>query len=105
MGLEGAESSCSAQEGITQLPPPPQEAMQQQVDAHPEKADPISSTVTVSSPFVLTAGDVLSLAGLISAANTKGEISHGCVGTSRGVGRGADCSQQRADGRLVHEEQ
>ena len=31
MGLEGAESSCSAQEGITQLPPPPQEAMQQQV--------------------------------------------------------------------------
>ncbi|XP_015135530.2 GA-binding protein subunit beta-2 isoform X4 [Gallus gallus] len=50
-----------------------QEAMQQQVDARPEKADPISSTVTVSSPFVLTAGDVLSLAGLISAANTKGD--------------------------------
>uniref|UniRef100_A0A669QI08 GA binding protein transcription factor subunit beta 2 n=1 Tax=Phasianus colchicus TaxID=9054 RepID=A0A669QI08_PHACC len=36
-----------------------QVAMQQQVDAQPEKADPVSSTLTVSSPFVLTAGDVL----------------------------------------------
>ncbi|XP_010722293.1 GA-binding protein subunit beta-2 isoform X1 [Meleagris gallopavo] len=50
-----------------------QEAMQQQVDAQPGKADPVSSALSVSSPFVLTAGDVLSLAGLICAANTKGD--------------------------------
>ncbi|XP_021232219.1 GA-binding protein subunit beta-2 isoform X2 [Numida meleagris] len=50
-----------------------QEAMQQQVDAHPEKANPVTSAVSVTSPLILTAGDVLSLAGLISAANTKGD--------------------------------
>ncbi|NXJ15186.1 GABP2 protein, partial [Odontophorus gujanensis] len=50
-----------------------QEAMQQQVDVHLEEADPAISTVTVTLPLVLPSVEVLSLAGLISTANTKGE--------------------------------
>ncbi|XP_064331306.1 GA-binding protein subunit beta-2 [Phalacrocorax carbo] len=48
-----------------------QEAMQSQADTHPERTDPITNTVTLTSPFILTAGDVLNLASLISSANAK----------------------------------
>ncbi|NXI43253.1 GABP2 protein, partial [Galbula dea] len=48
-----------------------QEAMQNQVNTHPERASPISSTVTVTSPFLLTPGEVLNLTNLVSSANTK----------------------------------
>ncbi|NXT00062.1 GABP2 protein, partial [Jacana jacana] len=48
-----------------------QEAMQGQVSAHPERTDPITSAVTLASPFVLTPGDVLSLASLVSSGNPK----------------------------------
>ncbi|KAM6112635.1 GA-binding protein subunit beta-2 isoform 2-T4 [Phoenicopterus ruber ruber] len=48
-----------------------QEAMQNQVNAHPERPDPITSTVTLTSPFILTSGEVLNLAGLVSSANAK----------------------------------
>ncbi|KFQ73997.1 GA-binding protein subunit beta-2, partial [Phoenicopterus ruber ruber] len=40
-----------------------QVAMQNQVNAHPERPDPITSTVTLTSPFILTSGEVLNLAG------------------------------------------
>ncbi|XP_065607598.1 GA-binding protein subunit beta-2 [Cyrtonyx montezumae] len=49
-----------------------QEAMQQQVDVHLEEADPAISTMTITLPLVLPAGEVLSLASLISTAETKG---------------------------------
>ncbi|KFQ98810.1 GA-binding protein subunit beta-2, partial [Nipponia nippon] len=39
-----------------------QEAMQNQVNAHPERADPVTNTVTLTSPFILTPGEVLNLA-------------------------------------------
>ncbi|XP_009632531.2 GA-binding protein subunit beta-2 isoform X1 [Egretta garzetta] len=48
-----------------------QEAMQNQVNAHPERTDPISNTVTLTSPFILTSGDVLNLTSLVSSGNTK----------------------------------
>ncbi|XP_015450937.1 GA-binding protein subunit beta-2 isoform X2 [Pteropus alecto] len=44
-----------------------QEAMQNQVNAHPERANP----VTVATPLVFTSGEVVSLASLVSSANTK----------------------------------
>ncbi|KFQ73977.1 GA-binding protein subunit beta-2, partial [Phaethon lepturus] len=39
-----------------------QEAMQNQVNIHPEGTDPITNTVTLTSPFILTPGEVLNLA-------------------------------------------
>ncbi|KAM9368344.1 LOW QUALITY PROTEIN: GA-binding protein subunit beta-2 [Phaethornis superciliosus] len=48
-----------------------QEAMQNQVSAHLDRADPMASTVTLTSPFILTPGEILNLAGLVSSANTK----------------------------------
>ncbi|KFZ67923.1 GA-binding protein subunit beta-2, partial [Podiceps cristatus] len=39
-----------------------QEAMQNQVNTHPERTDPITNTVTLTSPFILTPGEVLNLA-------------------------------------------
>ncbi|XP_010132305.1 PREDICTED: GA-binding protein subunit beta-2-like, partial [Buceros rhinoceros silvestris] len=48
-----------------------QEAMQNQADPHPEKANPVTSTVTLASPFLLAPGEVLDLANLISSANAK----------------------------------
>ncbi|XP_071583457.1 GA-binding protein subunit beta-2 isoform X2 [Heliangelus exortis] len=48
-----------------------QEAMQNQVSAHPDRAEPGANTVTVTSPFILTPGEILNLAGLMSSANTK----------------------------------
>lgn len=44
-----------------------QEAMQNQVNANPERANP----VTVAAPFIFTAGEVVNLASLVSSSNTK----------------------------------
>lgn len=44
-----------------------QEAMQNQVNANPERANP----VTVATPFIFTAGEVVNLASLVSSTNTK----------------------------------
>uniref|UniRef100_A0A8C9JI16 GA binding protein transcription factor subunit beta 2 n=1 Tax=Panthera tigris altaica TaxID=74533 RepID=A0A8C9JI16_PANTA len=43
------------------------EAMQNQVNAHPERANP----VTVATPFIFTSGEVVNLASLVSSTNTK----------------------------------
>ncbi|XP_010073929.1 PREDICTED: GA-binding protein subunit beta-2, partial [Pterocles gutturalis] len=48
-----------------------QEAMQNQVNAHPERTNPVTSTVTLTSPFILASGEVLNLTSLGSSANTK----------------------------------
>ncbi|KFP59799.1 GA-binding protein subunit beta-2, partial [Cariama cristata] len=40
-----------------------QEAMQNQVNAHPERANPVANTVTLTPPFILTPGEVLNLTG------------------------------------------
>ncbi|KAM6037895.1 GA-binding protein subunit beta-2 isoform 2-T7 [Theristicus caerulescens] len=48
-----------------------QEAMQNQVDAHPERTDPVTNTVALTSPLILTPGEVLNLASLVSSANAK----------------------------------
>lgn len=48
-----------------------QEAMQNQVNTHPERAHPVTNTVTVTSPFILAPGEVLNLASLVSSANAK----------------------------------
>ncbi|OXB59465.1 UNVERIFIED_CONTAM: hypothetical protein H355_015130, partial [Colinus virginianus] len=48
-----------------------QAAMQQRRDVQLEDADPGGSAVAVTLPLVLPAGAVLSLAGVISTANTK----------------------------------
>ncbi|GAB5575517.1 GA-binding protein subunit beta-2 isoform X1 [Prionailurus iriomotensis] len=44
-----------------------QEAMQNQVNAHPERANPM----TVATPFIFTSGEVVNLASLVSSTNTK----------------------------------
>ncbi|XP_045335082.1 GA-binding protein subunit beta-2 isoform X1 [Leopardus geoffroyi] len=44
-----------------------QEAMQNQVNAHPERASPM----TVATPFIFTSGEVVNLASLVSSTNTK----------------------------------
>ncbi|CAK7297395.1 GA-binding protein subunit beta-2 [Vulpes lagopus] len=44
-----------------------QEAMRNQVNANPERANPI----TVTAPFIFTSGEVVNLASLVSSANTK----------------------------------
>ncbi|XP_029880400.1 GA-binding protein subunit beta-2 isoform X2 [Aquila chrysaetos chrysaetos] len=48
-----------------------QEAMQNQVNTHPERTNPVTNTVTLTSPFILTPGEVLNLTSLVSSANTK----------------------------------
>ncbi|KAM6309302.1 GA-binding protein subunit beta-2 isoform 1-T3 [Podargus strigoides] len=48
-----------------------QEAMQNQVNTHPERTDPITSTVTLTSPLILTPGEILNLTSLVSSANAK----------------------------------
>lgn len=45
--------------------------MQNQVNTHPERTNPITNTVTLTSPFILTPGEVLNLSSLVSSANTK----------------------------------
>ncbi|XP_032252966.1 GA-binding protein subunit beta-2 isoform X1 [Phoca vitulina] len=44
-----------------------QEAMQNQVNANPERANP----VTVAAPFIFTSGEVVNLASLVPSTNTK----------------------------------
>ncbi|XP_070223227.1 GA-binding protein subunit beta-2 isoform X4 [Bos mutus] len=43
------------------------EAMQNQVNANPERANP----VTMATPFIFTSGEVVNLASLVSSASTK----------------------------------
>jgi len=45
--------------------------MQNQVDTHLERTDPVTNTVTLTSPFILTPGEVLNLTSLVSSANAK----------------------------------
>ncbi|XP_064138635.1 GA-binding protein subunit beta-2 isoform X3 [Loxodonta africana] len=47
------------------------EAMQNQVNANPERANPVTSPVTMAAPFIFTSGEVVNLASLVSSANTK----------------------------------
>ncbi|XP_047581670.1 GA-binding protein subunit beta-2 isoform X4 [Lutra lutra] len=44
-----------------------QEAMQNQVNANPERANPM----TLAAPFIFTSGEVVNLASLVSSTNTK----------------------------------
>nr|XP_058936075.1 GA-binding protein subunit beta-2 isoform X3 [Kogia breviceps] len=44
-----------------------QEAMQNQVNANPERSNP----VTMGTPFIFTSGEVVNLASLVSSASTK----------------------------------
>ncbi|XP_043313779.1 GA-binding protein subunit beta-2 isoform X2 [Cervus elaphus] len=44
-----------------------QEAMQNQVNANPERANP----VTMATPFIFTSGEVVNFASLVSSASTK----------------------------------
>ncbi|XP_042297078.1 GA-binding protein subunit beta-2 isoform X2 [Sceloporus undulatus] len=48
-----------------------QEAMQNQVVTSLERANPVPGSMTVNQPFILTSGEVLSLASLVSSAETK----------------------------------
>ncbi|XP_048212523.1 GA-binding protein subunit beta-2 isoform X1 [Perognathus longimembris pacificus] len=48
-----------------------QEAMQNQVNANPERANPVTNPVTVAAPFIFTSGEVVNLASLVSSTNTK----------------------------------
>ncbi|XP_021121565.1 GA-binding protein subunit beta-2 isoform X4 [Heterocephalus glaber] len=48
-----------------------QEAMQSQVAASPERANPATNPMTVAAPFIFTSGEVVSLASLVSSASTK----------------------------------
>ncbi|NXP11772.1 GABP2 protein, partial [Thinocorus orbignyianus] len=46
-------------------------AMRSQPCSHPESTDPIANTLTLASPFILTSGEVLNLAGLVSSGNPR----------------------------------
>ncbi|XP_076430672.1 GA-binding protein subunit beta-2 isoform X2 [Peromyscus maniculatus bairdii] len=48
-----------------------QEAMQNQVNVAPERANPVTNPVTVTAPFIFTSGEVVNLASFVSPANTK----------------------------------
>ncbi|XP_074121437.1 GA-binding protein subunit beta-2 isoform X2 [Sminthopsis crassicaudata] len=48
-----------------------QEAMQNQVNANPGRASPVTGAVTMAAPFIFTSGEVVNLASLVSSANTK----------------------------------
>ncbi|XP_063482405.1 GA-binding protein subunit beta-2 isoform X9 [Symphalangus syndactylus] len=48
-----------------------QEAMQDQVNVNPERANPVTDPVTMAAPFIFTSGEVVNLASLISSTNTK----------------------------------
>lgn len=48
-----------------------QEAMQNQVSANPERANPATNPVTVAAPFIFTSGEVVNLASFVSSANAK----------------------------------
>ncbi|XP_055214625.1 GA-binding protein subunit beta-2 isoform X13 [Gorilla gorilla gorilla] len=48
-----------------------QEAMQNQVNVNPERANPVTDPVSMAAPFIFTSGEVVNLASLISSTNTK----------------------------------
>ncbi|XP_050606216.1 GA-binding protein subunit beta-2 isoform X11 [Macaca thibetana thibetana] len=48
-----------------------QEAMQNQVNVNPERANPVTDPVTMAAPFIFTSGEVVKLTSLVSSANTK----------------------------------
>ncbi|XP_074245869.1 GA-binding protein subunit beta-2 isoform X2 [Saimiri boliviensis] len=48
-----------------------QEAMQNQVNANPERANLVTNPVTMSAPFIFTSGEVVNLASLVSSTNSK----------------------------------
>ncbi|XP_012870461.1 PREDICTED: GA-binding protein subunit beta-2 [Dipodomys ordii] len=48
-----------------------QEAMQNQVNANPERANPVTNPVTVAAPFIFTSGEVVNLASFVSSTSTK----------------------------------
>ncbi|XP_058131327.1 GA-binding protein subunit beta-2 isoform X1 [Dasypus novemcinctus] len=48
-----------------------QEAMQNQVNANPERTNPVTNSVSMAAPFIFTSGEVVNLASLVSSANTK----------------------------------
>ncbi|KAM6365061.1 GA-binding protein subunit beta-2 isoform 1-T3 [Pluvialis apricaria] len=48
-----------------------QEAMENQADTYPGRTDPITNTVALTSPLILTPGEVLNLTSLVSSANAK----------------------------------
>lgn len=48
-----------------------QEAMQNQVNANPERANSVTNPVTMAAPFIFTSGEVVNLASLVSSTNTK----------------------------------
>ncbi|XP_063109229.1 GA-binding protein subunit beta-2 isoform X3 [Cavia porcellus] len=48
-----------------------QEAMQSQGTANPERANPVTSPVTVAAPFIFASGEVVNFASLVSSANAK----------------------------------
>ncbi|XP_025231737.1 GA-binding protein subunit beta-2 [Theropithecus gelada] len=48
-----------------------QEAMQNQVNVNPERANPVTDPVTMAAPFIFTSREVVNLTSLVSSANTK----------------------------------
>ncbi|XP_017401816.1 GA-binding protein subunit beta-2 isoform X4 [Cebus imitator] len=48
-----------------------QEAMQNQVNANPERANLVTNPVTMAAPFIFTSGEVVNLASLVSSTNSK----------------------------------
>uniref|UniRef100_A0A8D2D748 GA binding protein transcription factor subunit beta 2 n=1 Tax=Sciurus vulgaris TaxID=55149 RepID=A0A8D2D748_SCIVU len=48
-----------------------QEAMQNQVNANPERANSVTNPVTVAAPFIFTSGEVVNFASLVSSTSTK----------------------------------
>lgn len=46
-----------------------QEAMQNQVNTNPERANPVANPVAVTAPFIFTSGEVVNLASFVSSAN------------------------------------
>ncbi|XP_034280946.1 GA-binding protein subunit beta-2 isoform X2 [Pantherophis guttatus] len=48
-----------------------QEAMQNPVSANPDRVHAVPGSVTVTQPFILASGELLSLAGIVSSVDTK----------------------------------
>uniref|UniRef100_A0A2K6AIC4 GA binding protein transcription factor subunit beta 2 n=1 Tax=Mandrillus leucophaeus TaxID=9568 RepID=A0A2K6AIC4_MANLE len=48
-----------------------QEAMQNQVNVNPERANPVTDPVTMAAPFIFTSREVVNLTSLVSSTNTK----------------------------------
>lgn len=48
-----------------------QEAMQNPVSANPDRVRAVPGSVTVTRPFILASGELLSLASIVSSVDTK----------------------------------